>query len=183
MCHKQSFSSMAGLQISVVKLNEILNKYGVNDLENEDKIFFAGVIEEIIYSLYKFIGNQTKVSNAKRIKYEHLISIINTTKSTIFSQALEALDEIESCNKKIIPMHDYTYKVMKQSHPDLSTQAINSTYMDFLIDIYCEKLAQHNLDDLEEAVENIFGNDDALCYDAIQAGKVASNNYKRGKVN
>lgn len=178
MCHKKSLSTSAGLQVSVVKICEILNKYGVTDLEDKYKVYLTGVIESIIYDMYKFIGNHTKVSKAKRISYEHLISIANTTKSDIFSQALVEL-ELTSTTRNYISMHDGTYKVMKQSHPDLSVQTIVSTYMDLLIDIYCERISQLDLTNLEGSIEKIFGKDDALCDEAIDGGKTAVNYFIR----
>lgn len=166
----------AGLQFSVEKFDEILHKNNIYDLSKEGRIFVTAIAEELVSELYRLSGNQAKSNNHKRIKIEELESVVKSFKSDIFS---EVQNEFEATKKVYITMETWTGIKLKQIHPALSKEGLVSSYMDYLIGVYCEKLSNLDLKNLANSVTNLFGKDWGLCQSILEAGNKAVELYKK----
>ena len=170
---RNPLGSKAGLQFSVEKFDEILHKHNIYNLSKEDRIFVTAIAEDLISRLYEASGNN---ANGKRIYIEDLDQVIKTYKSDIFA---EVRDKLNGSTDTFISMDSWSYRKLKQVHPELSRTKLIAFYMDYLIDSYCEKLAKLDLKNLTNSVNNIFGDDNVLCQNILNAGKSAVELYKK----
>ena len=131
---KESAEHRSGLTFKVSAVEKtlsgkILEKDLHYKLSKRHSVPFTAVVEYMIAEILELSGNASRADHKVRIKIEHMVKAINND---------EELNKVFNTDTTVVPddipkFSTWTYKVLKQVHPDTGINADTSRFLDKLI--------------------------------------------------
>lgn len=180
----------AGIVFNVDKIAQIICKILNIDKEQVSdfiSIYLAVVIEYLCAEIYALAGNVTRNEGRVRIEYSDIVYAIQKDNelNVLLGKNCEPIVEQE------ISFQTWSYKVLKQVHPDAGITKQGDITMDIYLNIiinkiicclcdideYTGKQTIPTIDDMIKAVKDTFG-DSELAVHAHSEGTKAINRFK-----